>query len=223
MRSIVGLLGGCYDQFQVKAVHEFCRDMEMEFPRAVCERIQKTLGPRIQRTADWTNILRGVTRERLVRECRDAIIHKELKKAAIYGSTLLERAQGTGELDDSAVLLARGLATLPRDRDSALTVVGYLMRAGNKTHAAAPIVADQFTQMSREFKTVSFTNDNQEWHQQLTDAILSFRSCLPGMNEVGEPEDGQLERFHEEAHACLRAGVHHHNREDFIDALAIIL
>lgn len=220
---IAKILAGCYEQFNVQTVHDFCRDMELELPPVVAGRVRQALGPKLQRTADWTRMLRDVTRERLVRECRDTIMQRDLKKAAICAATLLERADGASELDDTSILLARGLATLTRDRDSCLTVIGYLMKANGQARLAAPIVADQFTQMSKDFRDVAFDHVGGEWSQQLSDAMLGYRAYLPGPTEAGEPDPEQVEKFYEEAHACLRAGLARRNREDFIDAIMTLM
>lgn len=220
---IIKLLASCYAQFHVQAVHDFCRDMELELPPAVAGRIQQALGARIQRTEEWRRMLGNVTRERLVRECRDFVLHKELKKAAICAATLLDRAGAASELDDSSIMLARGLASMTRDRDSALTVIGYLMKANGQARQAAPIVADQFTQISKEIRDTTFDGVSSEWVQHLNDAMLGYRGFLPSPTEAGEPEPEQLEKFFEEAHACLRAGLQRRNREDFLDAIMTLM
>lgn len=218
--AAVALLKGCYDQFILQGVHDFCQDMEFDLPATVTDRIEQTLARRIERTRAWGKILREVTEERLVRECRALIVKKELKGAAQRGTTLLDRADDESETDRYCRKLAAGLAQLPHDRQEALTTVGYIMKA---VGPAGQLLADVFSSMARQYKAVEFETHDQASLRLLTEALLAVRPFLPGPMEAGEPDAGQLEKFFEEMHAILRAGLFKRNREDFIDALMVMM
>lgn len=220
---IANILWTSYEQFHVKAVHDFCDDLEFDLPAEVADRIVQTLTPKIERTREWIKVLRGVTRERLVRECRGLVVRNDPKAAASRGIALLQRSADESQLDEDCLYLARGLAELTRDHERALTVIGALMKAGGQAGMAAPLLASHFTTLSRELTTTQFQTGDQAWTRNLTEAVLALREFLPGPIEVGEPEQVQLDRFYEELHAIFRASLADGNRDDFIDGLMIVM
>ena len=217
------LISTAYEQFHLKGVHDFHADMALSLPAVVTERIEQALGDKIKRTELWSHRLRGVTHERLVRECRDAIVAGDLKRAARRVLALFARARDEAEIDDFALYVARGMVELTHDHERALTVIGYAMKAGAEAGAAAALLADRFSHLAKEFKSVQFSQGDQAWQRQLTEAVLSLRAWLPGPMEAGEPDPAQVDKFYHELHAILRAGLIHKDRDDFIDALQVVM
>jgi len=149
------LLSAAYDQLHLKGVHDFHAAWK-RIAGVVAERIELALA---RRSSDqvWRERLRGVTHERLVRECRDRIVAGDLKRAARGVLTLFARARDEAEIDDFASFLARGMVELTHDHERALSVIGYAMKAGGEPGRAAALLADRFNHLAKEFKTVQFS------------------------------------------------------------------
>ncbi|OPZ07019.1 MAG: hypothetical protein BWZ08_02132 [candidate division BRC1 bacterium ADurb.BinA292] len=176
------------------------------------------------RTAEeWLEILRGVTRERLARECRERIVTQDLKTAAQRAAALLQRARGERELEDHARFLGRALGELHRDVDRSRKVIAALGRAGGQAGQGAAALAASFEEFVAQGGPRQFEATSQAWYQQLTEAVLSLRDCLPGPNEAGEPTEEQIARFRDELLRILKAGAHQRDPDDFIDALSIVV
>ena len=110
------LLNAAYDQFHVKAVHDFARGMELDLPAAVSEPLLRLLGPRFERTIHCQQVLHGVTRERLGRECRALLVTHKPREAAARALSLFEQARSDAEYEQNCIYLANALAELHRDR-----------------------------------------------------------------------------------------------------------
>lgn len=217
------LLWTAYEFLHLQPVHDFCQDLALDLPPAVAEQLRQSLEPKIQRTREWTGRLREVTRERLVREARAMIVRGDLRQAAARCAVFLQRITDESQIDEECQTLARGLAELERDHERILAVIGALMKAGGETATMAAFLADHYNRLHREQRSTSFQSNDLAWSRVQTETVLSLREFLPGPMEIGEPDDAQLERFYGELHAVVRAGVAGRNREDFIDALTILM
>src|SRR5262245_41024174 len=80
--ALARLLRAHYTQFRSAVVEAFMRDVDLELPGLITDRLHHYLDARIARTRVWHETLRGVGRERLAREARRAIVTQDLKWAA---------------------------------------------------------------------------------------------------------------------------------------------
>jgi hypothetical protein len=224
--ALVKMLLALYNQFQIAPVHAFLQDMELELPAVVTDRLRSEFAPRVARTEHYRTVLRGVTRERLTREARRAIVTQDIKWAAALGLQLLKRAAAglDGEQGEAEAiqLLGRALGDLHNDQPRVVQMLQLMIKHGGPLSDLAGRVAPVVAALHQQGARALGGGGEQAWLLQLTEASLGLRPMLPTQNEVGEPAPEQVERFCEELAALLRAGLQGGLADEFIDALAVI-
>ncbi len=219
-REAAQALAELYDGFATAPVEAFVAEGAPLANEAI-EAIGERLGAPLARTRHWRETLPGVTRERLARECRRAIVTRDFKEATRLAAALLALAGDDEErLVAHARYLSSALATLYRDRDRAAQVIEML----SKATPAARHVAEHFAFIVRRGgDQQAFETGEHEWRRQQLEAVVSLQAFLPTPTEAGEPEPVQVERFESECRSLLRAALGQSQPEQFIDALTILL
>jgi hypothetical protein len=218
------VLEDCCGEGYLDSVRVFVESMEGRLPDEAAGPIRELVQGLAERVGPWIEILEGVTRERLARECRRNVVLKDLKAAAIGGARLLDRAEDAAQLQQNARYLAHALSDLHHDRDRALKVVAAIPKAGGAmARQGSEFLSAEFAEAVRQKADLGFDKGEQAWTRQLLEAIVKFSESLPGRNEVGEPTPEQMRRFQIETQAVLRAGLARDRDDDFIDALSVLV
>lgn len=169
----------------------------------------------------WHDLIHRVQRERLARECRAAVVRRNLDRAVGCAVQLLQATENATDQANAAMVLARALGEMRNDRRRCDEVLERLENEELFDSSIMTTLRSQYQQYC-DAPQQSFEESNQAWLREQNEAIVALRAFLPSINETGQPEDSELAAFRAECEHIFKAAYHRNQAHDLIDAILIL-
>lgn len=179
------------------------------------------LEPPIERARYWVAELEAVTRERLAREARAAVVAGDLKRGVFCVHALIHRGESAGERERLARYAIEALGWLILDYEKSRQVLAFVLDPRRGLEISFDWDA-LLKEVNKRIIGRKFEESDREWTQAHTNAAVTIRELLPGAREFGEPTEENELRFADEAAAIINAALMTEDDQRLIDAFGIL-
>ena len=215
-----------YNEFFIIATHSLLENAPKSLPQELNEGISGVLKPILDLSKKYNQKVDEVHQERLARELREKTRAKNLNESADCAIQIIKRAKTPEDTTRLAGFVGALLGTLVNDQKNAQSVVAILEKRLSKLDFSPTLINVVEKERKLRFETIAKSHiENQEldWTRILTANVVEIKSNLPDKLFLGEPTEGQMDKFRDIVCAILRVPFLKGNEEKWIDVLIILV